>query len=329
MIITEPQLTDALCASTCTLFVEMMHHEAGVRTVVAGGRPQVGPMQALAGTRGARYYEAADIDSDIFLAEAINVSVTADLPDRDIEFRIDVASFNLRDQVRRGENFPLQFAYEAADCRIFFTPQTFNHYAALWQYAADAIWTNPKLCVQGSTNQPSAGNTTDTVGPTAAEKASWAGKRSYAEFPANGEKRSPSVSRIHGVHGLDYDSAARTPGTSCAPNDPRFCGANICVPSPRCDPRTGAFSTVPQCQFPCGRLCPMKILGQPTHCQAGGFCLTANTPTNAQKCQLTRTTTKQKVPVGLPNQPQSKPPTKKSVGQPQSVGDLIMEGIRS
>ena len=102
----------------------MMHHEAGVRTVVAGGRPQVGPMQALAGSRGAQYYEAADIDSDISLAEAINASVTADLPDRNIEFRIDVADFNLRDQIRRGENFPLQFAYEAADCRIFFTLQT-------------------------------------------------------------------------------------------------------------------------------------------------------------------------------------------------------------
>ena len=328
MIIIEPQLTDAMCASTCTLFVEMMHHEAGVRTVVAGGRPQVGPMQAVAGSRGAQYYEAADIDSDTSLAEAINASVTADLPDRNIEFRIDVAGFNLRDQIRRGENFPLQFAYEAADCRIFFTLQTFNNYAALWQYAADAIWTNPKLCVQGSTNQPSAGNTTDTVGPSAAEKASWTGKRSYADSSATKEKRSPSVSRIHGVHGLDYDTAGRTPGTSCALNDRRFCGDNICVLSPRCDPRTGAFNkAVAQCQIPC-RLCPMKILGQPTVCQAGGFCLTANSPTNAQRCQLTRTTTKQRVPVGLPNQPQSKPPTRKSVGQPRSVGELIIEGIR-
>ncbi len=39
-------LTDGLCGSTCSLFMEMMHHEAGVRTVVAGGRPSYGTMQA-------------------------------------------------------------------------------------------------------------------------------------------------------------------------------------------------------------------------------------------------------------------------------------------
>jgi len=40
-------LTDSLCASTCALFVEMMNHQAGVKTVVAGGRPSYGPMQAV------------------------------------------------------------------------------------------------------------------------------------------------------------------------------------------------------------------------------------------------------------------------------------------
>lgn len=39
-------LSDGLCASTCAVFMEMMHHEAGVRTVVAGGVPVDGPMQA-------------------------------------------------------------------------------------------------------------------------------------------------------------------------------------------------------------------------------------------------------------------------------------------
>lgn len=301
----------------------MMHHEAGVRTVVAGGRPQIGPMQAHAGSRGAQYYEAADLDSDIFLAEVINTTVTADLPNRNVEFRIDIASFNLRDQVRRGENFPLQFAYEAADCRISYTPQTFNDYSALWQYAADAIWTNPKLCVQGSTNQPSASNITDKVGPTTAEIASWIARRSYADPLTAEEKRSASVSRIHGVHGMDYDAAGRKPGTNCANSPKGYCGNNVCVPSPYCDPRTGAFTnSLLQCQIPCN-LCPQSILGQATSCKPGGFCLTANTPLNAQKCQLTRTTNKQKVPVGLPNQPQSKPPTKA-----RSVGDFIMKGMR-
>ena len=39
-------LSDSICASTCAMFMEMMHHEAGVRTVVAGGLPAYGPMQA-------------------------------------------------------------------------------------------------------------------------------------------------------------------------------------------------------------------------------------------------------------------------------------------
>jgi mannose/fructose-specific phosphotransferase system component IIA len=39
-------LSDSICASACAMFMEMMHHEAGVRTVVAGGLPQNGPMQA-------------------------------------------------------------------------------------------------------------------------------------------------------------------------------------------------------------------------------------------------------------------------------------------
>lgn len=32
-------LSDALCASACALFMNMMHSEAGVKTVVAGGYP--------------------------------------------------------------------------------------------------------------------------------------------------------------------------------------------------------------------------------------------------------------------------------------------------
>lgn len=327
-VITVTQLTDAMCASACTMFVEMMHHEAGVRTVVAGGRPQVGPMQALAGSRGALYYEAADLDSDISLAEDINVTVISDLPNRNVDFRINVAGFNLRDQVRRGENFPLQFAYEAADCRIFYTLQTFNDYAALWQYAADAIWTNPKLCVPGSTNQTSAGNVTDKVGPAAAEKASWVVRRSEAVPHAVEGKRTASVSRINGLHGLNYDIAGPSAGTNCAHSPKGYCGDNICVPSPYCDPRTGQFiPNLMQCQIKCSNnprsICPRSIEGQPIACGPGGFCQRKNAPTSAASCRLSKTTTQRKVPVGQPNQPQSRPPT-----MARSVGNLIMKGLR-
>ncbi|EAW13663.1 uncharacterized protein ACLA_043830 [Aspergillus clavatus NRRL 1] len=35
-------LSDGLCSSACALLMEMMHHEAGVRTVTVGGRPTYG-----------------------------------------------------------------------------------------------------------------------------------------------------------------------------------------------------------------------------------------------------------------------------------------------
>jgi hypothetical protein len=60
---------------------------------------------------------------------------------------------------------PLQFVYEAANCRIFYTPQTIFNYTNLWTYAADAAWNKPELCVQGSTGYASNGSVTDTNGP--------------------------------------------------------------------------------------------------------------------------------------------------------------------
>ncbi|KAL4913714.1 hypothetical protein BDW62DRAFT_205276 [Aspergillus aurantiobrunneus] len=41
-------LTDGLCSSACALFMELMHQQAGVRTVVVGGRPDSSPTQAAA-----------------------------------------------------------------------------------------------------------------------------------------------------------------------------------------------------------------------------------------------------------------------------------------
>lgn len=61
---------------------------------------------------------------------------------------------------------PLQFTYEAADCRIFLTPNTFNNFTNLWHYAADAIWTSPGLCVQGSTGFATSGSSSGHPAPS-------------------------------------------------------------------------------------------------------------------------------------------------------------------
>ncbi|KAL9109652.1 MAG: hypothetical protein Q9227_005689 [Pyrenula ochraceoflavens] len=152
-------LSDGLCASACALFMEMMHHEVGVRTVAVGGRPYTGPMQAPGGTRGAESYtfgypegSAGDLDSDISTANQINASTVDPLSTQNVDWWITSVSLNLRDQIRK-ENpaTPVQFLYEAANCRIFYTPDTIFNYSNLWAYAAAAIWSNPSLCVQGST----------------------------------------------------------------------------------------------------------------------------------------------------------------------------------
>jgi len=153
--------------------MEMMHHEAGVRVVAAGGLPTTGPMQAPSGSRGASDYPLDILDSNIDFAQQLLQSQNSPeqnfLPNRTtaMDVYVTFADINLRDQVRRNETIPLQFAYEAADCRIFYTAKTIYNYTALWQYAAEAIWTNPKLCVSGSTGFATTGtNTTDFVGPS-------------------------------------------------------------------------------------------------------------------------------------------------------------------
>jgi hypothetical protein len=147
-----PQLSDGLCSSACALFLEMMHHEAGVRVVAVGGRPSYGPMQAPAGSRGAAVYSTSDLDSNIEFAQMVNAATLNVLPNRTEDLLVSYASINLRDQIRRNKtNMPLQFMYDAADCRIFYTPNTWYNYTNLWKYAADAIWKNSALCVKGST----------------------------------------------------------------------------------------------------------------------------------------------------------------------------------
>lgn len=171
-------LTDGICGSACSLFLEAMHHEAGVRVVSVGGRPTLGPMQGASGPRGARFYDTETLDNNIeFVQDVLANNSSPDtyfLPNRTdgpAIFVVD-AAINLRDQVRKqDEATPLQFVYDAADCRIFFTPQTIFNYTSLWQYAADAIWTNPKLCVSGSTGYSTTGATNSTASSTNTTKA--------------------------------------------------------------------------------------------------------------------------------------------------------------
>lgn len=143
-------------------------------------------MQAASGSRGARYMSLDTLDANIMdIADSLasEGSPQSDfLPNRTTANDVYIvgAGVNLRDQVRRGEDTPLQFVYEAADCRIFWTPQTVFNYTALWQYVTDAAWRNSTLCVAGSTGYAS--NTTLEQDPTGSGASSDTGSSAGSSF---------------------------------------------------------------------------------------------------------------------------------------------------
>lgn len=144
-----------------------MQHRANVSTVVVGGRPTKGPMQTVGGSRGARVYSGQILNNNIALAINIDNKTESTLPDRsDTGMWITYSSINLRDQVRRDSDTPLQFSYEAAHCRIFWTFQTVNNYTNLWKHAASATWTDHTLCVEGSRGFASNANDTTKASPS-------------------------------------------------------------------------------------------------------------------------------------------------------------------
>lgn len=147
-----------------------MTTQAGVKTIVVGGRPTTGPMQTAGGNRGARLYSSEAIDFDI---ENINSTldepeVAATLPDReDTGMWINFAGLNLEDQIREGDEarIPLQFRYEAAQCRIYFTLDNVYNVSRLWRDAAAATWDDPSLCVEDSTGYAPSHDLTVTPKP--------------------------------------------------------------------------------------------------------------------------------------------------------------------
>jgi hypothetical protein len=146
-------LTDGICGSTCSLFVEMMKN-VGVRSVVVGGTPQQGPMQATSGTRAAAQYSGDELLYDFVDAIRFNSSVQALFPRalNDTGMALLYTGLSLRDQIRRNESVPNQMLYLPANCRIYWTLANFHNYTRLYMDAHDAIFVDNSRCVAGSTN---------------------------------------------------------------------------------------------------------------------------------------------------------------------------------
>ncbi|KAI0205582.1 hypothetical protein F4808DRAFT_238415 [Astrocystis sublimbata] len=157
-------LTDGDCSSTCTTFVNLMTNVGGVRALTFGGRPRAEPMQAMGGVRGGQSFEFSTIDA--FVAEARNSTLNyATLtPDQlalankvwpkgldNLPLKVGGGGVNFRNAYQEGaDHLPLQFEYQASDCRLFYTAENILNPQTIWRDARDAIW-GVAGCVTNST----------------------------------------------------------------------------------------------------------------------------------------------------------------------------------
>lgn len=157
-------LSDGICASTCSLFTEMMVQEAGVRTFAIGGRPQTGPMQPVGGTKGSLVLQSQYLSgiSAYVVEEFASTRQEAQqwqsfLP-TGFGINANDASVNFQDNIRKGAEqagVPTQFVNDTAACRIFYTPSMYLNVSEVWSAVADVAWgdggkLDGRRCVSGS-----------------------------------------------------------------------------------------------------------------------------------------------------------------------------------
>ena len=154
-------LSDGLCASTCAIFSEFMKTQGRVRTIAVGGRPQYGPMQSLGRTKGAWVIGFRDIYHTALQAQLIaDLLPGTNLPTETTRRIVNAtmplkrvgmvggqelfSHVNFVNNYRKGDatQTPLQFVYEAADCRIFNTANMVMDATATWKTVVDSIWGN-------------------------------------------------------------------------------------------------------------------------------------------------------------------------------------------
>lgn len=142
--------------------------EQGVRSIVFGGRPRYGPMQAVGGVKGGQSAGVRPISHLVttgygFAIRALNTSTPLLTEDQMAEYRqvtpIPVEEFplqmhggvvNLRNQYREGDDItPLQFIYKAADCRLFYRVDNYLNQTTVWVNAARTVF-GDYHCVNGS-----------------------------------------------------------------------------------------------------------------------------------------------------------------------------------
>ncbi|KAK4444824.1 hypothetical protein QBC34DRAFT_474028 [Podospora aff. communis PSN243] len=112
-------LTDGECASSCAFLATWLRHAHNIRTVVLGGRPRLGAMQGVGMTKGGTVENFGGFPTRVIT----DVPGPLRLSARGAAYGEGI-SVNLMNMVPLGERedaTPLQFRYEAANCRVFFT----------------------------------------------------------------------------------------------------------------------------------------------------------------------------------------------------------------
>lgn len=157
-----------------------MREQAKVQTIAVGGRPFNQPMQGVGGSKGSQILPMNSIK--LFAMDTVEVAKQLDgeavakkLNDTTAAGRIygarqilkrsfvsidgeyPTGSVNSLNNERMNDttHTPLEFIYEAADCKIFYTAATYLNVTELWNTAVDAKWFNGK-CVPGSTGDKTA-----------------------------------------------------------------------------------------------------------------------------------------------------------------------------
>ncbi|KAH7126784.1 hypothetical protein B0J11DRAFT_526479 [Dendryphion nanum] len=156
-------VTDGYCASTCTIFSELMRQRAGVKYISLGGRAKPGITQAIGGVKGTNNLPWTYIQ---YLAQlTFNITTPAEAAElnktelnqywNDIPFDRQAIGTSININFRDGwrddadYDFPLQFLYEEADCRILYTREMTYDVTAIWKAVADTAFGGKSHCVAG------------------------------------------------------------------------------------------------------------------------------------------------------------------------------------
>jgi hypothetical protein len=155
-------LSDGICASTCSIFVELMVQQSKVRTLAIGGRPQLGPMQPVGGTKGtlvlpSTYLQAmSKIMASAFTSQPRDMASYVPSP---FGIAVQDASVNFQDNIRKGlegAGIPTQFLNDTASCRIWYEPGMYVNVTSLWERSAAVAFggkdgaLDEGRCVRGS-----------------------------------------------------------------------------------------------------------------------------------------------------------------------------------